>query len=176
MKEATLGAGCFWCIEACYKDMSGIISVNPGYAGGEKLNPTYREVCNGTTGHAEVARVVYDESLISFDEILEVFFFVHDPTSLNRQGGDVGTQYRSVVFYHDEEQRQVTEQYIQTLNAAKVWDQPLVTEVAAVNNYYVAEEYHHNYLALNPENPYCQAVVRPKYEKFKKVFVEKLKS
>jgi peptide-methionine (S)-S-oxide reductase len=176
MKEATLGAGCFWCIEACYEDMSGIISVNPGYAGGEKLNPTYREVCNGTTGHAEVARVVYDESLISFDEILEVFFFVHDPTSLNRQGGDVGTQYRSVVFYHDEQQRQVTEQYIQKLNAEKVWDQPLVTEVAAINNYYVAEEYHHNYLALNPENPYCQAVVRPKYEKFKEVFAEKLKS
>jgi len=176
MKEATLGAGCFWCIEACYEDMSGIISVNPGYAGGEKLNPTYREVCNGTTGHAEVARVVYDESLISFDEILEVYFFVHDPTSLNRQGGDVGTQYRSVVFYHDEQQRQVTEQYIQKLNAEKVWDQPLVTEVAAINNYYVAEEYHHNYLALNPENPYCQAVVRPKHEKFKEVFAEKLKS
>jgi len=176
MKEATLGAGCFWCIEACYEDMSGIISVNPGYAGGEKLNPTYREVCNGTTGHAEVARVVYDESLISFDEILEVFFFVHDPTSLNRQGGDVGTQYRSVVFYHDEQQRQVTEQYIQKLNAEKVWDQPLVTEVAAINNYYVAEEYHHNYLALNPENPYCQAVVRQKHEKFKEVFAEKLKS
>lgn len=175
MKEATFGAGCFWCIEACYKELKGVVSVVPGYAGGHTIHPTYKEVCSGTTGHAEVARVVFDEQLVSFEELLEVFFFVHDPTSLNRQGADVGTQYRSVVFYHDENQQASALHYIQKLNESKVWDQPIVTEVVALNNYSTAEAYHHNYLQLNPENPYCQSVVRPKYEKFKKVFEKKLR-
>lgn len=175
MKEATFGAGCFWCIEACYKDLKGVISVVPGYAGGHTSNPTYKEVCTGTTRHAEVARVVYDETVISFDELVEVFFFVHDPTSLNRQGGDIGTQYRSVVYYHDQNQKETIDFYINKLNEEKVWENPIVTEVTEINNYTEAENYHHNYLALNPDNPYCQSVVRPKYEKFKKIFSEKLK-
>ncbi len=175
IKEATLGAGCFWCIEACYKELKGVISVTSGYAGGHVDQPTYKEVCNGTTGHAEVARVVYDDALISFDELVEVFWFVHDPTQLNRQGNDVGTQYRSVIFYHDEEQRELSEKYKQRLTEEKVWDRPIVTEVSALTNYFPAEDYHANYFELNPGNAYCQAVVRPKVEKFKKVFAERLK-
>jgi peptide-methionine (S)-S-oxide reductase len=153
-----------------------VISVEPGYAGGHIKNPSYREVCNGTTGHAEVARVAYDDSIITYVEILEIFFFVHNPTTLNRQGGDIGTQYRSSIFYHDEEQKELAEKYIARLNEEKVWDDPIVTEIVEINNYYRAEDYHHNYLALNPENPYCQSVVRPKFDKFKKVFAEKLKA
>ncbi len=175
MTEATLGAGCFWCIEAVYKELKGIVSVVPGYSNGHVNNPTYKEVCTGTTGHAEVARVVYDENQISFDDVLEVFFFVHDPTSLNRQGGDVGTQYRSGIYYHNEEQKEIAEKYIQRLNEAKVWDNPIVTEVVPLDNYSEAEAYHHDYLKLNPQNPYCQGVVRPKVDKFKKVFADKLK-
>ncbi len=175
MKEATLGAGCFWCIEAIYKEVQGIIEVLPGYCNGHLKNPTYKEVCTGQTGHVEVARVQYDESKISFADLLEVFFFVHDPTTLNRQGGDVGTQYRSGIYYHDEEQKGMALKYIQKLNEEKVWDKPIVTEVEPLSNYSEAEAYHHNYLELNPENPYCQSVVRPKVDKFKKVFAEKLK-
>jgi len=175
IKEATLGAGCFWCIEACYKELKGVVSVTSGYAGGHVDQPTYKEVCNGTTGHAEVARVVYDDALISFDELVEVFWFVHDPTQLNRQGNDVGTQYRSVIFYHDEEQRELSEKYKQRLTEEKVWDRPIVTEISALTNYFPAEDYHANYFELNPGNAYCQAVVRPKVEKFKKVFAERLK-
>ncbi len=175
MAEITLGAGCFWCIEAVYKELEGILSVAPGYSNGQTDNPTYKLVCTGTTGYVEVARVVYDESQITFEEILEVFFFVHDPTSLNRQGGDIGTQYRSGIYYHTPEQKEIAETYIQRLNIAKVWDKPIVTEVLAIEKYYEAEDYHHNYLALNPENPYCQAVVRPKVEKFKSVFADKIK-
>lgn len=175
MKEATFGAGCFWCIEACYKEMKGVISVMPGYAGGTIKNPGYKEVCTGRTGHAEVARVVFDETQVSFAELLEVFFFVHDPTTLNRQGGDIGTQYRSVVFYHDEQQKELTDMYILRLNNEEVWENPIVTEVVEINNYYEAEDYHHNYLENNPENPYCQSVVRPKVDKFKKVFAQQLK-
>jgi peptide-methionine (S)-S-oxide reductase len=175
MKEATFGAGCFWCIEACFKELEGVIDVYPGYAGGQKQDPTYEEVCSGTTGHAEVARVVYDENKVSYDELLEVFWFVHDPTQLNRQGNDIGTQYRSVIFFHTNEQEKKALDYIAKLTEQKVWNLPIVTEITAVNNFYRAEAYHHNYLELNPGNMYCQSVVRPKVEKFKKVFAERLK-
>jgi peptide-methionine (S)-S-oxide reductase len=175
VKEATFGAGCFWCIEACYNDVQGVISVEPGYSGGKRENPTYEQVCSGASGHAEVARVVYDDVLISFEELLEVFWFVHDPTQLNKQGGDIGTQYRSVVFYHDEEQHEIAQKYKDRLMAEKVWDNPIVTEISPILNYYSAEDYHKNYLDLNPGNPYCASVVRPKVDKFKKVFAEKLK-
>jgi peptide-methionine (S)-S-oxide reductase len=174
-KEATFGAGCFWCVEACFNELIGVISVDPGYAGGAVINPSYKEVCEGTTGHAEVIRVVFDDEIISFDELLEVFWFVHDPTQLNRQGNDVGSQYRSVIFYHDDIQKGIAENVKQNLLANKVWNNPIVTEIEAINNYYEAEQYHHNYLALNPGNSYCQMVVRPKYEKFKKVFEDRLK-
>ena len=175
VKEATFGAGCFWCIEACYKDLEGVISVTSGYSGGALENPTYKQVCEGNTGHAEIARIVYDDERISFDELLEVFWFVHDPTQLNRQGNDIGTQYRSVIFYHDEIQKELAEKYKQKLTEDKVWDKPIVTLVEPLLNYYPAEDYHNNYFALNPENPYCNAVVRPKVEKFRKVFSSRLK-
>lgn len=175
IKEATLGAGCFWCIEACFKDLKGVISVTSGYAGGHVENPTYKAVCEGTTGHAEIARVVFDDTQISFDELLELFWFVHDPTQLNRQGNDIGTQYRSVIFYHDEEQKSTAEAYKKRLTDEKVWDQPIVTEISPLTNYYPAEDYHQDYYALNPGNSYCQAIVRPKVEKFRKVFASRLK-
>ena len=174
-KEATFGAGCFWCIEACYSEMKGIVEVYPGYAGGQTINPTYNQVCEGKTGHAEVARVVFNDAEISFEQLLEVFWFVHNPTQLNRQGNDIGTQYRSVVFYHDEEQKRITEEYKVRLTKEEVWEQPIVTEIVPIANFYKAEAYHQNYLALNPENMYCQSVVRPKVEKFRKVFGDKLK-
>lgn len=176
MKEATLGAGCFWCIEACYKEMNGIVSVTSGYAGGHVLNPTYKQVCEGTTGHAEVARIVYDENQISFADLLKVFWFIHDPTQLNRQGNDVGTQYRSVIFFHDEEQREIAETYKQKLIDEQVWDRPIVTEISPLPVFYAAEDYHQDYYDLNPGNAYCQAIVRPKVEKFKKVFEANLKA
>lgn len=175
MKEATFGAGCFWCVEACFKDLKGVISVQSGYSGGELLSPTYKQVCEGNTNHAEVARIVYDETLISYEELLELFWFVHDPTQLNRQGGDIGSQYRSVIFYHDEEQKKLAEQYKQKLTTKKVWDKAIVTEISPLINFYPAEDYHNNYFELNPENRYCQSIVRPKVEKFKKVFAEKLR-
>ena len=175
IKEATLGAGCFWCIEACFKDLKGVVSVTSGYAGGHVENPAYKAVCEGTTGHAEVARVVFDDAQISFDELLELFWFVHDPTQLNRQGNDIGTQYRSVIFYHDEEQRTTAERYKDRLTAENVWDKPIVTEISALTNYYPAEDYHQDYFALNPGNSYCQAIVRPKVEKFKKIFADRMK-
>ena len=175
LKEATFGAGCFWCIEACYSEMKGIIEVYPGYAGGQTINPTYNQVCEGKTGHAEVARIVFNDAEITFEELLEVFWFVHNPTQLNRQGNDIGTQYRSVVFYHDEEQKKITEEYKARLTKEEVWDQQIVTEIVPIANFYKAEAYHQNYFKSNPENMYCQAVVRPKVEKFRKVFGEKLK-
>jgi peptide-methionine (S)-S-oxide reductase len=174
-QEATFGAGCFWCIEACFKDIRGVLDVYPGYAGGIIDNPTYEQVCSGMTSHAEVARIVYDDSMVSFDELLEVFWFVHDPTQLNRQGNDIGTQYRSVVFYHNDFQKERTQFFIDKLTQEKVWDNPIVTELVPINNFFRAEQYHHNYFELNPQNSYCQAVVRPKVEKFKKVFSKKLK-
>ncbi len=175
IKEATFGAGCFWCIEACYSEMKGIVEVYPGYAGGQTINPTYNQVCDGNTGHAEVARIVYNDEEISFEQLLEVFWFVHNPTQLNRQGNDIGTQYRSVVFYHNEEQKNITETFKERLTVEEVWEQPIVTEIVPINNFYKAEAYHQNYFELNPENSYCQSVVRPKVEKFRKVFGEKLK-
>ena len=175
IQEATFGAGCFWCVEACFKDLKGVIDVFPGYTGGQTINPTYKEVCSGNTGHAEVARVIFDDTIISYDQLLELFWFVHDPTQLNRQGGDIGTQYRSVVFYHSPEQKERAEFYLNQLTQDQVWSAPIVTEIAPISTFYKAEEYHFNYFALNPENPYCQSVVRPKVEKFKKVFADKLK-
>lgn len=175
LKEITLGAGCFWCIEACFQEIKGVVSVVPGYAGGKVVNPTYEQVCTGATGHAEVARIVYDETVITFDEILEMFWFVHDPTQLNRQGNDVGTQYRSAIFYHTEEQKEIAENYKAKLIDNKVWGKLIVTEIVPINNYYEAERYHHNYLEQNSENAYCKAIVRPKVDKFKKVFESKIK-
>jgi peptide methionine sulfoxide reductase msrA/msrB len=171
---ATLGAGCFWCIEACFQDLKGVISVVPGYAGGHTDKPTYKEICTGQTGHAEVAQVVFDPSVISYEELLEAFWFVHDPTQLNRQGNDIGTQYRSVIFYHNEAQKTAALKYLQKLEAENVWDKPIVTQIVEINNYFEAEDYHHNYYENNPGNPYCQSVVRPKVEKFRKVFAEKM--
>jgi peptide-methionine (S)-S-oxide reductase len=175
VKEATFGAGCFWCVEACFKDLNGVISVVSGYSGGEMENPSYKQVCEGNTNHAEVARIMYDDELVSFDELLEVFWFVHDPTQLNRQGNDIGSQYRSVVFYHDEIQKELAEKYKIQLTESGAWGQEIVTEISPLINFYPAEEYHNNYFELNPENRYCQSVVRPKVEKFRKVFENKLK-
>jgi peptide-methionine (S)-S-oxide reductase len=174
MKIATFGAGCFWCIEACFKNFKGVIDVYPGYAGGQKNNPTYEEVCSGNTGHAEVAQIQFDEELVSYNELLEVFWFVHDPTQLNRQGNDIGSQYRSVIFYHDEVQKEIAKNYKQKLLLEGVWSNPIVTEIVPISNFYKAEQYHHNYFELNPQNLYCQSVVRPKVDKFRKVFSDKL--
>ena len=170
-KEATFGAGCFWCIEACFKDVDGILSVAPGYMGGDASKANYKDVCSGTTRHAEVARIVYDDDQISFDKLLEMFWFVHNPTQLNRQGNDIGPQYRSVIFYHDEQQKSSSEMYIKKLTLEKIWEDPIVTEVCEVEEFFPAENYHKNYFELNPNNQYCQFVVRPKVEKFKKVFL-----
>lgn len=175
-KEATFGAGCFWCIEACFKDISGVLAVYPGYAGGDEERVSYKEVCSGNTGHAEVARIEFDDEVVSFSQLLEMFWFVHDPTQLNRQGNDIGTQYRSVVFYHDDEQKRLSEAYKQRLSDENVWEKPIVTEISSVPTFFKAEDYHHNYFENNPQNGYCQAVVRPKVEKFKKVFAEKLQT
>ena len=171
-KEATFGAGCFWCIEACFKDINGVLSVTPGYSGGEEATANYKSVCGG---HAEVARIVFDDAIVSFEKLLELFWFVHDPTQLNRQGNDLGTQYRSVVFFHDEFQKESTELFKQRLTEEKVWDKPIVTEISKLENFFSAEDYHHNYLENNPTNPYCQSTVRPKVDKFKKVFADLLK-
>lgn len=175
MDTITFGAGCFWCVEAVYSDLIGVESVVSGYAGGTIKNPSYKEVCTGKTGHAEVCQITYNPSVISYKELLEVFWQVHDPTTLNRQGGDVGTQYRSAIFYHTDEQKQVAEEFLKTLNEEKVFPDPIVTEITAINNFYPAEDYHQDYFELNGDNPYCQAVVRPKLEKFRKVFKDKLK-
>lgn len=175
IEEATLGAGCFWCIEACLIELNGVNEVYPAYAGGDLVNPTYEQICTGNTGHAEVARVIFDTDKISFEELLEVFWFIHNPTQLNRQGNDVGSQYRSVIFYHSEEQKNISEKYLRRLSDEKVWENDIVTEITPISNFYRAENYHHNYFALNPQNMYCQAVVRPKVEKFRKVFPVKRK-
>ena len=175
-ETATFGTGCFWCTEAIYKELDGVISVMPGYSGGHTENPTYEEVCSGETGHAEATQVVYDPSKISYDELLEVFFKTHDPTSLNRQGNDVGTQYRSVIFYHNDEQKRLAEKYKTELDRSGAWDKPIVTEIAPLKKFYPAENYHHDYYEYNKDkNPYCSFVIRPKLEKFRKVFKEKLK-
>lgn len=173
---ATLGGGCFWCIEAIFVELKGVEKVESGYAGGTVKNPTYRDVCTGKTGHAEVTQITFDPSVISFKEILRVFFTIHDPTTLNRQGADVGTQYRSVIFYHDEEQKKMAQQVIAEINTAKIWDHPIVTEVAPYTEFYKAEGYHQNYYANNPGQPYCQVVIAPKVVKFRKQFRDRLKA
>ncbi|HZF20686.1 MAG TPA: peptide-methionine (S)-S-oxide reductase MsrA [Burkholderiales bacterium] len=172
---ATLAGGCFWCLEAVFDDMKGVESVESGYMGGKTASPTYEEVCSGQSGHAEVVQLTFDQSAVSFREILEVFFVIHDPTTLNRQGNDAGTQYRSAVFYHSPEQKSVTEQVIANLNSARIYDDPIVTEVAAASKFYVAEDYHQEYYRRNSAQPYCAYVVRPKVAKFRKHFLEKLK-
>jgi peptide-methionine (S)-S-oxide reductase len=175
LQKATLGAGCFWCVEAVYDELQGVHSVKSGYMGGKRPNPTYEQVCTGTTGHAEVVQVEYDPDIVSFDEILEVFWSVHDPTTLNRQGNDVGTQYRSVVFYHDDDQRKKAEHYKKSLMEEGAFDDPIVTEISAAEEFFVAEDYHQDYFLNNPSQAYCSFVVAPKVEKFRKVFKEKLK-
>jgi peptide-methionine (S)-S-oxide reductase len=173
---ATLGGGCFWCLEAVYQELRGVEKVESGYSGGHVPNPTYREVCSETTGHAEVVRVTFDPGVVSYREILEVYFTIHDPTTLNRQGADVGTQYRSVVFYHDEEQRRVAEEVISDLEAQGIWSNPIVTELAPFEEFYVAENYHQDYFRNNGFQPYCQVIIAPKVAKFRKEHLEKLKA
>ena len=175
-QTATLAGGCFWCLEAVFIQLQGVDSVESGYSGGSVPNPAYQQVCTGTTGHAEVVQITFDPSVVSYREILEVFFDIHDPTTLNRQGADVGTQYRSAIFYHDEEQRRVAEQVIQEMTAAKVWDDPIVTEVAPFKAFYRAEDYHQEYFARNGHQPYCRVVIAPKVSKFRKLYLGRLKS
>jgi peptide-methionine (S)-S-oxide reductase len=175
LEKATFGSGCFWCTEAIFENLKGVSSVVSGYAGGKVDNPTYEEVCSGTTGHAEVTQITYDPNIISFDELLEVFWKTHDPTTLNRQGNDVGTQYRSAIFYHNEEQKELAEEYKIELDKSGAWDNPIVTEITAYTNYYPAEKYHQDYYENNPNQGYCAFVIAPKLEKFKKVFKDKLK-
>ena len=175
LEKATLGGGCFWCTEAVYLELNGVVDVMPGYSGGHVKNPTYKEVCTESTGHAEVVQITFDPRIVSFTEILEVFFMTHDPTTLNQQGNDVGTQYRSVVFYHSEKQKVTAEKVIQLFGEDKVYDNPIVTEVTEYDKFYAAEDYHINYYARNKNQGYCQFVVAPKVEKFRKIFKEKLK-
>ena len=172
---ATLGAGCFWCVEAIYLRLNGVVKVESGYSGGKIANPTYREVSSGLTGHAEVVQVTFDPKVIDFAKILEVFFKTHNPTTLNRQGADVGTQYRSAIFYHNDEQKSVAEEVKQMLGKAGIWSDPIVTEVTPFAAFYKAEDYHQNYLANNKTQPYCQMVVLPKVDKFEKLFKDYLK-
>ena len=175
LETATLAAGCFWCVEAVFDDLVGVEDVVSGYSGGHKENPTYQEVCSETTGHAEVVQIRFDPAMISFKEILQVFFAVHDPTTLNRQGGDIGTSYRSAIFYHSDNQKHTAEEVIREITEEKIWDDPIVTEVTAFTNFYPAEEYHQEYFANNPNQPYCAAVVAPKVAKFRQKFVDRLK-
>ncbi len=172
---ATLAGGCFWCLEAVYDQLRGVENVVSGYAGGQVANPTYQAVCAGNTGHAEVVQLTFDPQVISFKEILQVFFTIHDPTTLNRQGADVGTQYRSAIFYRTPEQKAIAEAVIQETNAAKIWDNPIVTKVTPFREFYPAENYHQEYFENNPYQPYCQMVVAPKVAKFRKKFVKQLK-
>lgn len=172
---ATLAGGCFWCLEAVFNELRGVEKVVSGYSGGHVKNPTYEQVCTGTTGHAEVVQITFDPQVISYRELLEVFFTIHDPTTLNRQGADVGTQYRSAVFYHSPEQKAVTEKVIADLNAAKIWDHPIVTEVKSFEVFYPAEDYHQLYFERNPNQGYCRVVIAPKVLKFRKQFLSKLK-
>ncbi len=176
MKElATFGGGCFWCTEAIFQELEGVESVNAGYAGGKMVKPTYKDICTGTTGHAEVIQITYDPNKIKYELLLEVFFKTHNPTTLNRQGADRGTQYRSVVFYHNASQKEKATQIIKDLTKAKVFVDPILTEITAINNYYEAENYHQDYYANNPGNGYCNAIINPKLTKFMKEFRDKLK-
>ncbi|MGC8558012.1 MAG: peptide-methionine (S)-S-oxide reductase MsrA [Nitrososphaeria archaeon] len=170
---ATLGGGCFWCTEAIFSELKGVISVEPGYSGGTTPNPTYEQVCTDRTGHAEVVQVVFDSDVITYRDLLRIFFSIHDPTQLNRQGEDVGTQYRSIILYHDEEQRRVAEEVMEEIKG--LWDRPIVTQLVKFERFYPAEEYHRNYFRNNPERPYCRAVISPKVYKFRKQFTGRLK-
>ncbi|HZI19839.1 MAG TPA: peptide-methionine (S)-S-oxide reductase MsrA [Pyrinomonadaceae bacterium] len=174
IETATLGGGCFWCLEAVYQELRGVERVVSGYTGGHVESPTYEQVCSGSTGHAEVVQVSFDASAVSYRELLEVFFTIHDPTTLNRQGADVGTQYRSAVFFHTPEQERTAREVIREIEAAGIWDSPVVTEVSPLGRFYPAEEYHQNYFRSNPSQSYCRAVVAPKVAKFRQKFLEKL--
>ncbi|MBN1302691.1 MAG: peptide-methionine (S)-S-oxide reductase MsrA [Melioribacteraceae bacterium] len=174
-KSATFGGGCFWCVEAVFERVKGIVKVESGYSGGSVPNPGYKLVTTGTTGHAEVVQLTYDPAVISYAELLEIFWKTHDPTTLNRQGADVGTQYRSVIFYHNDDQRKTAEEYKKKLDEAGVFDDPIVTEISPFEEFYVAEDYHQDYFENNPSQPYCSFVITPKIEKFEKVFKDKLK-
>jgi len=173
---ATFGTGCFWCTEAVFQELKGVLKVTSGYSGGNVRNPSYEEVCSGTTGHAECLQIIYDPKAISFDELLEVFWEAHDPTTLNRQGNDVGTQYRSVIFYHNPEQKKKAEEYKMKLDKSGAYNNPVVTEITAFSQFYAAENYHQDYYRLHGNQPYCSFVIRPKVEKFEKVFKDKLKT
>lgn len=175
LETATLGAGCFWCVEAIFQDLAGVQRVVSGYAGGAVENPTYQQVCTGTTGHAEVVQITFDPEVISFEDLLYIFWRTHDPTTLNRQGADVGPQYRSVIFYHDEEQKAIAEESKQETEASGLWPDPIVTEITPFSNFYRAEGYHQDYYRQNSNQPYCRAVIDPKVRKFKKEFQDKLK-
>jgi peptide-methionine (S)-S-oxide reductase len=175
MDTITLGAGCFWCVEAVFQNLQGVVSVTSGYMGGSVNKPTYKEVCTGETGHAEVVQLVYDKSLVRLEEILEAFFLTHDPTTLNRQGNDFGTQYRSAIFYHSELQKQIAEGIILALDQSKAYSNKIVTEVTIAKTFFKAEDYHQNYFNDNKTQGYCQFVIQPKVDKFKKVFKDKLK-
>lgn len=172
---ADLAGGCFWCLEAVYDELRGVESVESGYMGGHTADPTYEDVCGGDTGHAEIVRITFDPQVVSFAELLQVFFVIHDPTTLNRQGNDVGTQYRSAIFYHSPEQKAQAEAVIANLEGAKLFDDPIVTEVVPASRFYIAEPYHQEYFVRNPNQSYCAFVVRPKVAKFRKHFVDRLK-
>lgn len=175
LQIATLGGGCFWCIEAIFRDVRGVESVTSGYSGGKIKNPTYREICSGLTGHAEVVQIAFDPGVISYSELLTVFFHLHDPTTLNRQGADTGTQYRSVIFYHSEEQQSTAREVIHKIESSKLWSDPIVTEIASFTAFYTAEDYHQDYYANNKNAPYCNFVISPKIQKLKKQFGHLLK-
>ena len=175
LELATLGGGCFWCLEAVYDQLRGVTDVVSGYSGGHVHAPTYERVCAGTTGHAEVVQLTFDPSLITFEDVLRVFFTIHDPTTLNRQGADVGTQYRSAIFYHTEEQKRVAEQLIASLDAERLWNAPIVTQVAPYDRFYPAEDYHQEYFARNPHQGYCQFVIAPKVAKFRQKYLSRLR-
>jgi peptide-methionine (S)-S-oxide reductase len=175
LETATFGSGCFWCTEAIFLNVDGVYNVESGYAGGKVKNPTYKEVCSGLTGHAEVIQFKYDPKVVSYEELLEIFWKTHDPTTLNRQGNDTGTQYRSVIYYHNDEQKKTAEFYKKKLDEAHVYSDPIVTEITSYPGFYKAEDYHQNYYNLNSSAPYCSYVIQPKLDKFKKVFKEKIK-
>jgi peptide-methionine (S)-S-oxide reductase len=174
LEHATLAGGCFWCLEAVYRELKGVSAVQSGYAGGTRPNPTYEQVCGGSTGHAEVVRITYDPGVVSYREFLDLFFTIHDPTTLNSQGGDKGTQYRSAIFFESPEQERIARETISEVTAAGVWDDPIVTQVAPLETFWPAEAYHDNYFARNPQNPYCSVVIAPKVSKARKFFLEKL--
>jgi len=172
-ETATLGGGCFWCIDTIFRELQGVEKVESGYAGGRMANPTYRDVCSGMTGHAEVVQVTFDPSVLSFRDLLRVFFTVHDPTTPDRQGADIGTQYRSIILYHSDEQRETAKQVIDELSREKVWDDPIVTQLVPFTTFYSAEKYHQDYYSQNPNQPYCQIVIAPKVAKFRKAYLER---